>query len=226
MLVLRYTLWAALAVSVGMCQPRERGRHIVYINHNNYPSLLYINSASGGSTSMNTRADTSDIIQLILYPAEQDSKRSRSAVAVLGGGAEGTIYFTQENPPIGTTRIEGEINYLTPGLHGFHIHMFGDLSDGCISAGGHYNPYMRNHGGPEHRERHVGDLGNIEADEFGRALVNITDPLVSLVGPRSVVGRSVVVHAGEDDLGMGGDAGSLKTGNAGGRAGCGVIGYA
>ena len=25
--------------------------------------------------------------------------------------------------------------------HGFHIHEYGDLSDGCNSCGGHYNPY-------------------------------------------------------------------------------------
>jgi len=36
----------------------------------------------------------------------------------------------------------------------------------------------------------------------------------------------VVIHAGKDDLGKGGDEGSLKTGNAGGRVACAVIGRA
>ena len=38
-----------------------------------------------------------------------------------------------------------------------------------------------------------------------------------------MAGRGIVVHAGEDDLGLGGDDGSKKTGNAGARAACGTI---
>jgi Cu/Zn superoxide dismutase len=49
---------------------------------------------------------------------------------------------------------------------------------------------------------------------------------VSLVGPESVYGRSIVVHAGEDDLGRGGDDESSRTGNAGPRVACCVIGRA
>ena len=45
-----------------------------------------------------------------------------------------------------------------------------------------------------------------------------------LHGEFSVIGRSCVTHAGIDDLGNGGNEESLKTGNAGGRVACGVIG--
>ena len=42
----------------------------------------------------------------------------------------------------GTSLIEGFVHGLGPNpLHGFHIHEFGDLSDGCASCGGHFNPY-------------------------------------------------------------------------------------
>ena len=84
------------------------------------------------------------------------------------------------------------------------------------------------HGGPDADERHAGDLGNIEADDDGVARVYIVDHHISL-GPTStnnVVGKAFVVHAGEDDLGLGqGDdlQGSLKTGNAGARVACGKI---
>ena len=135
------------------------------------------------------------------------------------GDAKGTIKFKQK--PGEPTIITGTIKNLTEGTHGFHIHEFGDLSDGCDSAGGHYNPDGVDHGDLE--EGHVGDLGNVEADKKGIAIIKIVAERVDLHGPRSVVGRAVVIHADEDDLGKGGDEESLKTGNAGDRVGCGVI---
>ena len=47
---------------------------------------------------------------------------------------------------------------------------------------------------------------------------------MSLFGKNSVIGRSCVLHRYTDDLGMGGNAESAKTGNAGPRIACGVIG--
>ena len=69
----------------------------------------------------------------------------------------------------------------------------------------------------------MGDLGNIIADDAETSLVEITDPVISLNGPLSILGRSIVIHAWEDDPGKEDDPGSLATGNAGGRLGCGVI---
>lgn len=83
---------------------------------------------------------------------------------------------------------------------------------------------MKTHGAPEDETRHVGDLGNIVADEQGIAKGTITDKLISLSGPYSVIGRTIVVHEGVDDLGKGNHEFSLTTGNAGGRAACAVIG--
>ena len=72
-------------------------------------------------------------------------------------------------------------------------------------------------------EGHVGDLGNITADDSGTAKFTIEAKRVDLLGDRSVIGRGFVVHSDKDDLGKGGDEESLKTGNAGDRLACGVI---
>ena len=150
-----------------------------------------------------------------------EAQETVTAVCVLehSNTVEGTILFKQQAN--GPTLIVGKITGLTPGEHGFHIHEFGDLSQGCESAGGHYNPDGVDHGDLE--EGHVGDLGNITADEDGVANISLVAKRVDLTGERSVVGRAVVVHSDEDDLGQGGDAESLKTGNAGDRLACGVI---
>ena len=132
---------------------------------------------------------------------------------------DGQFLFKQD--PGKPTLLVGRVTGLAPGEHGFHIHEFGDLSDGCKSAGGHYNPDNVDHGDID--KGHVGDLGNIVANEEGIADISLVLKRVDLHGDRSVVGRALIVHADKDDLGKGGDAESLKTGNAGERLGCGVI---
>ena len=64
---------------------------------------------------------------------------------------------------------------------------------GCTSAGAHFNPHGKTHGSPTDEERHAGDLGNVIAGEDGKAVVNIKDQQISLTGPLSVIGRTVVV---------------------------------
>jgi Cu-Zn family superoxide dismutase len=72
----------------------------------------------------------------------------------------------------------------------------------------------------------VGDLGNIEAGEDGVAVFNIEDRQVKLIGPHSIIGRSIVLKANEDDLGRGGHEYSLTTGNSGSRIAGGIVGIA
>jgi len=105
------------------------------------------------------------------------------------------------------------------------IIFIGNLTSGCKTAGAHFNPHGKVHGGPNDEERHVGDLGNIEAGEDGVGKFELDDHLITIIGwENNVIGRAMVVHTGEDDLGKGGNDESLKTGNAGGRIACGVIG--
>ena len=134
------------------------------------------------------------------------------------GKAQGVIWFTQRGDHV---EINGEITGLTPGLHAFHVHEFGDChSPDAMSTGPHFNPTGMPHGGPDHEKRHVGDLGNIRADESGKAVIDIKDTLVQLHGPHSIIGRAIIVHADPDDLK------SQPAGNAGARIGCGIVGIA
>lgn len=64
---------------------------------------------------------------------------------------------------------------------------------GCTSAGPHFNPLGKDHGGPDSEIRHIGDLGNIEAGADGTADVNISDKLIQLQGPNNIIGRTLVV---------------------------------
>ncbi|KAJ1725691.1 Superoxide dismutase [Cu-Zn] [Coemansia erecta] len=147
------------------------------------------------------------------------------AVAVLKGdeGVSGVVTFVQadENTKV---QVQVKLQGLVPGQHGFHVHEYGDNTNGCTSAGPHFNPKGMTHGAPCDEVRHVGDLGNVTANKEGKVDVVLEDSQVTLFGAHSVIGRTVVVHEGEDDLGKGGHELSASTGNAGGRQACGVIG--
>lgn len=142
------------------------------------------------------------------------------AIALLhptqGSTVKGTVVFSKVN---GDVKVVADVEGLTPGKHGFHIHEYGDCSAAdATSAGGHFNPETTAHGAPTDEKRHLGDLGNITADADGKAHFEWTDSEIALNGPHAIVGRSVIVHAGEDDLT------SQPTGKAGPRLACGIIG--
>lgn len=138
---------------------------------------------------------------------------------------QGQIEFKEKGRMVVITGVLRS-SKLRSSSHGFHIHEAGDLSDSCRGACAHFNPYKQPHGGPDSAERHVGDLGNIYFDQKGVAKINMTDRLVKLRGSRAnVIGRSVVIHEGMDDLGLGGHKDSHVTGHAGKRITCAVIGY-
>jgi Cu-Zn family superoxide dismutase len=138
--------------------------------------------------------------------------------ALSGSKVHGVIHFTQKGDMV---HVKGKITGLTPGLHGFHVHEYGDMTDDKgMSTGGHFDPDKKMHGGPKSKERHVGDLGNIKANDKGVAEIDMMDKLLSLHGPHSIIGRGLIVHAKADDLK------SQPSGDAGGRVGGGVIGIA
>ncbi len=116
----------------------------------------------------------------------------------------------------GRVLVTAKISGLTPNKkHGFHIHQYGDCRENGRYAGPHLNPYDGEHGSLDSEERHAGDMGNLMADSSGVASYKeVVDICLRKLG-----GRSIIVHAGEDDL-M-----TQPSGNAGPYIGCGVIGY-
>ena len=124
-------------------------------------------------------------------------------------------------------RLDISIKGLHPNsLHGFHVHEAGDLSDKCTSMCAHFNPYGKKHGCPGMKERHVGDLGNLKTNSKGEVFTTFYDDCIKLTGTKcNIIGRGLIIHADPDDCGQGKNAESLKTGNAGKRIACAVIGY-
>ena len=147
------------------------------------------------------------------------------AVAVFDSSIKGLVRFTEYEHEV---VISVDIKGLKPNSkHGFHVHECGDLTDKCESMCAHFNPYGKNHGGPGDKERHVGDLGNLVADKNGRAKYVQRDEMIKLRGTKcNIIGRGLIIHEDEDDLGRGGQKDSLVTGHAGKRIACAVIGYA
>lgn len=137
-----------------------------------------------------------------------------------GNKAAGTVTFTQLDD--GKVKVTAEVSGLTPnGKHAIHIHEFGDIgkADGT-GTGGHYNPEGHDHGLPGTDKRHAGDFGNLEANADGVATFElVVDNLTLNGGKNPILGRGMIVHAGEDD-------GGQPTGNAGARITQGVIGVA
>ncbi|MBD3163024.1 MAG: superoxide dismutase family protein [Candidatus Eisenbacteria bacterium] len=159
---------------------------------------------TGGTEETQAEAPSALRAVALLEPTEGNDVHGRVEFEVVDGGV----------------RVHAEVEGLTPGLHGFHVHEKGDCSaPDAGSAGGHFAPHGNPHGAPDDlpTERHVGDLGNLNADSTGVARYDRIDMVISLEGENSIVDKAVIVHSGEDDLE------SQPTGDAGARVACGVI---
>jgi superoxide dismutase, Cu-Zn family len=152
--------------------------------------------------------------------------------AVADFGETGAIWFHQCRPGK-KTLVKFDLKNLPPkSTRACHIHEFGDITQGCMTAGPHFNPYGEQHGSAflDGKKRHAGDMiNNITPDEKGEVRTEYWDDLLNLfscdiVGDTSIIGRMVVIHDGVDDLGRGGTALSKENGSAGGRMKCAVIG--
>jgi Cu-Zn family superoxide dismutase len=150
--------------------------------------------------------------------AERDGERAMANLSpTMGSTAKGSVSFESTD---GGLHVVAHVSGLTPGAHGFHLHEKGDCSaPDASSAGDHFNPDGNPHGSPDAlpSERHVGDLGNLQAGADGLAHYDAVLPDLTLVGEHGVIGRAVVVHAGPDDFT------TQPSGDAGARVACGIV---
>ena len=140
---------------------------------------------------------------------------------------QGTVNM-EEIYPGGPTFISVRIFGLSIGKHGFHIHRSGNETECAKSLCDHYNPEGYTHGNLNDIISHAGDLGNLtfwysKKYQDTISIASFVAYKVFLSGETSVLGRSCVVHSGEDDLGKGGNHESLITGNSGSRVLWGII---
>lgn len=115
----------------------------------------------------------------------------------------------------------GEVVGLLPNrTYAMHIHEHGSCNS-PEASGGHFDPINTNrHGTPgaSPGQRHAGDLPNIQTDENGRAKVDVSSHLLGTeTSDFSIIGRSIVIHAQQDDYQ------SQPAGGSGEKIACGVI---
>jgi Cu-Zn family superoxide dismutase len=166
-------------------------------------------AAAGGATPQAAAAVAASA-QAVLQPAKETA------------GFAGRVTFTQVGSEV---RVVADVAGIAPpGNHGFHLHENGKCEPDpagagkdFVTAGGHFNPTGMAHACPDAATHHAGDLGNIVIKADGTGHLDVTTATLSLSGPSSVVGRSVILHAGADDCA------TQPTGNAGGRLACGVV---
>jgi superoxide dismutase, Cu-Zn family len=160
-------------------------------------------AAAGTVAAAPTAAPAPVTVTVVTATLESRSSSNVTGNARITPGGSGVIVMV-------------DISGATPGDHGVHIHDKGDCSaPDATSAGPHFNPKAaEHHGGLSTPVRHGGDLGNMQVDSNGKGLLVVQ---VSDLTMDQVVGRSILVHAGKDDLQ------SDPAGNSGARVACGTL---
>ena len=151
---------------------------------------------------------------------EQDAMVATASLTTADGTDVGTVTFTET--PEGAVEVEADFQGVAEdGAHGFHVHETGECSPpDFTSAGGHFDPEGVEHACPPTTPRHAGDFGNVEISGGSGSLSQSSDLIMVTPGDTSVVGKAVILHAGEDDCT------SQPSGDAGPRYACGVVAIA
>ena len=154
-----------------------------------------------------------------VYAQDNGTNHAFAVLKDSSGNTSGLARFTEDGS--GLVRVDVQVNGISPGLHGIHIHKTGNCSPTFASAGDHYNPLGKKHGLGNPVGAHAGDLPNLEVNDAGVGRLNTTTDLVTIsAGPATLFdsdGSALVIHAGADDQV------TDPAGNSGDRIACGVI---
>jgi Cu-Zn family superoxide dismutase len=176
--------------------------------------------------------------------AEPEKGKLSATIESSSGDEIGRIKLSEDD---GTIVVRGDLDGLSAGFHGFHVHTVGicdpaatDPSGATVpfySAGGHFNPGSASHGS------HAGDMPPLLVAADGSAWTKFKTDRFTLDSLLDADGSAIIVHAGPDNLAnipattssgaeryhshtedvSGPDSATLATGDAGSRFGCGVV---
>lgn len=153
---------------------------------------------------------------VVMAPTTKESESRTVDLTGNNGKSVGSVTVTDID---GGIFVDVSVKGVLPGWHAFHIHAVGDCSDTAAfkNAGGHLKHEGQMHGAMSGKGPHVGDMPNIWVGKDGTGKAQVLSDHVTWADLSGPDGSAFVVHSGADDY---------KTdpaGNAGTRAGCGVI---
>jgi Cu-Zn family superoxide dismutase len=195
--------------------PLETYMASTLLTHRLLPTLVALAAvACKGDAGSNDslRADSAARAAAAAAPA-----RATATIRNATGREIGTVTIAEMGPHL---MLEGALSGLPPGTHAIHLHMVGKCESPFESAGEHWNPTNRKHGGENPQGPHLGDLPNlVAAADSTAALVAGTagGALTGAAGLLDADGAALVIHTAPDDN---------KTdpaGNSGDRIACGVV---
>lgn len=148
--------------------------------------------------------------------AKYEKNNARAELMTANKKVIGEVKFKETGKGV---EVVAEITGLEPkSVHGFHIHENGKCEGPDFkSAGGHFNPRGKPHAGPGAHHQHLGDFGNIVANEKGVAKKELLIKNRDIKSLEVVMNKAIILHQNPDDLV------SQPSGNSGDRMACGLI---